>query len=196
MPLLPEHYPHLYDITLEPELVSRWEPDVVGGAFEAWARKLTDGVLCQYGVQLRSSTRPVDGLVRCYGANFRHATAQVAMFMSSRTHKTGVGVEAMALLIDFVFRQFPLRKLYAETLEYNYAQFAAGAGKYFEVEGRLHGHEIHQGRAWDTLVLATSRTLWMQGGSEVAARARAIGKRRQREGTRMRRSRVRVLTSG
>src|SRR5687767_3499231 len=78
VPLLPEHYPHLYDIALEPKVASRWDPELVGGAFENWARRLTDGVMCQYAVHVPRSPRPVDGLVRCYGANFRHGTAQIA----------------------------------------------------------------------------------------------------------------------
>jgi hypothetical protein len=91
-PLLPEHYVHLHEITLEPNVANRWEPDLAGGGFEGWVRRLADGVLCQYGVHVPTSTRPVDGLVRCYGANFRHGTAQIAVFMSSRTHNTGIGL--------------------------------------------------------------------------------------------------------
>ena len=177
VPLMPEHYRDLYDVALEPEVARRWEPSSYGGSFEGWMHRLTDGVLCQYGVKLRRSNRQVDGLVRCYGANFRHGTAQVSVFMSTRTHTTGVGLEALALLIDFIFERYPLRKLYAETIEYNFAQFAGGVGKYFEIEGHMKGHEIHDGVPWDNYLLAITRELWMANGKDAVARARAVGQR-------------------
>jgi RimJ/RimL family protein N-acetyltransferase len=170
--LMPEHYRALYDVTLEPQVSSRWEPSAQGGSFEAWARRLSEVAFCQYGIQVANSPRAVDGLARCYGANFRHGTAQVAVFTSARTHCTGAGLEAAALLVDFLFRKFPFRKLYAETLEFNLQQFSTGVGRFFEVEGVLRAHEIHDGQAWDNYVLGISREFWMEHGARFAARLR------------------------
>lgn len=177
--LMPEHYRPLYSITLESDVARRWQPSSIGGTFEGWLRHLTDGVLCQYGVHVLRSGRALDGLVRCYGANFRHGTAQLSVFTSSRTHGRGHGLEAMALLIDMLFHRYPLRKLYAETIEYNLAQFSRGLGRYFEIEGVLKGHELHEGEAWDSYLITITRERWVRFGKETTERVRALGHRRR-----------------
>jgi hypothetical protein len=72
------------------------------------------------------------------------------------------------LFIDHVFTCWNFRKVYFETTEYNYPQFASGEGRLFELEGRLRGHRFYGGRYWDELILATSRELWMEHGKPMA----------------------------
>lgn len=170
---MPEHYRTLFEIAVHPDVAARWEPSSHGETFESWVDRLGRGVFCQYAVQIADSARPVDGLVRCYGANFRHGTAQVALFMAPNRHNTGIGLRAMALLIDSLFRRYAFRKLYAETLEYNLPSFGSGRSRFFEVEGVLRAHETHDGRPWDCYILAVHREAWMSGGAKVAMRLRA-----------------------
>ncbi|MDH5675262.1 MAG: GNAT family N-acetyltransferase [Myxococcales bacterium] len=177
------HYRRLYEITLEPDVARSWEPSYQGGSFEDWMRRLWNGVFCQYGVRRRdlegdvAVNASIDGLARCYGANLRHGTGRVAVFTSQRTHLAGLGMEAVALLIDFLFHAYPFRKLYAEALEYNYAKFADAAGTIFDIEAVLRGHEIHDGKAWDSYLLAVSREKWMETGARSVELARARGRR-------------------
>jgi RimJ/RimL family protein N-acetyltransferase len=181
IPIMPTHYRALYQITLEPEVASSWEPSYQGGSFETWTRRLWDGVLCQYAVQHRDNqdrpNRSLDGLARCYGANMRHGTARISVFTSQRTHSSGFGAEATALLIDFLFHMYPFRKLYMEALEYNYVKFSHAVGRYFDVEAILRGHEIHAGIAWDSYLLAVSREKWMEHGASVVERTHARRRR-------------------
>jgi len=73
----------------------------------------------------------------------------------------GLMAEATRLFVSYIFGEFDLRKLYAESLEPNYEQFAHGAGRLFEVEGRLRDHEYVGGRYVDALLLAAHRDTWM-----------------------------------
>jgi RimJ/RimL family protein N-acetyltransferase len=92
--------------------------------------------------------------------------------MSSQAFCRGAGIEAMALLVDFLFKKYPFRKLYAEALEFNFKQFSAGVGAFFEIEGVLKAHETHDGQEWDNYILGISRDFWMEKGAGVAARLR------------------------
>nr|MDT0665497.1 hypothetical protein [Micromonospora sp. DSM 115978] len=49
------------------------------------------------------------------------------------------------------------RKIYMECPEYNYGQLASGAGRWFEVEGRLKDFNYYDGQYWDEYLLAISR---------------------------------------
>jgi hypothetical protein len=50
--------------------------------------------------------------------------------------------------------------VYAETSELSSWTFAAGAGRYYRVEGTLPEHEYYDGRYWDCYVLAFWRRDW------------------------------------
>ena len=69
-------------------------------------------------------------------------------------------LEGVALLVSYLFETFDLRKVYAETLESNFAQFALGEGHIFDVEGRLREHEYVHGRYQDLVLLAVFRDSW------------------------------------
>ncbi|EFC86323.1 hypothetical protein FrEUN1fDRAFT_0593 [Parafrankia sp. EUN1f] len=42
-------------------------------------------------------------------------------------------------------------------VSYNYDQIASGAGRHFDVEGRLSDHSYYDGRYWDEYLLAIRR---------------------------------------
>lgn len=170
--MLPEHYRALYDITLQQGVASRWEPSLQGGSFEGWVRRLFDGVHCQFTVVslCAEDMGAVCGLVRCYGANFRHGTAQVAMFMAEETHTSGEGVEAIGIFVDFLFARYPFRKVYGESIAFNYSQFASGVGRLFQLEGVLKAHEVHLGMEYDCMVLAIHRAQWQAFGARLVER--------------------------
>lgn len=66
----------------------------------------------------------------------------------------------VALLIEHLFAEFDLRKVYAEVMGPNLDAFGSGAGRLFAVEGRLIEHEFHDGRYHDMVVLAVTRERW------------------------------------
>lgn len=92
--------------------------------------------------------------------------------MAGQSHSTGAGIESCVLFIDWLFANYPFRKIYAESLDFNFEQFAKGDGRYFTVEGRLTNHELHNGRFCDNIIMAFERDHFRTNGSRLAARLR------------------------
>ena len=127
---------------------------------EAFVRFLWDQVLAQFVVETREG-RPV-GIVSSYEADFRNRYAYVAACSVAEYEATGLVLEGMALLVSYLFETFDLRKVYAESIEANFAQFALGEGRIFDIEGRLKEHEYVHGAYQDLVLLAVFRDSWRQ----------------------------------
>lgn len=119
---------------------------------------LWDDVLAQYVVEYRRTGGAI-GLVTCLGADFRNQHASLAIALDSSVTTRGWGIDAMVIFIARMFAAFPFRKLYAESPEGNYEQFASGAGIWFEHEGCLREHYFYGGRwrDWHHLAIYRSR---------------------------------------
>jgi len=61
----------------------------------------------------------------------------------------GLAAQAVAVFVRYLFKTFPLRKIYIEVPGFNWAQMASGEGILFEVEGVLKQHEYYDGQYWD-----------------------------------------------
>lgn len=123
---------------------------------EAFARMLWDRVLCQFAVL---EAARVVGVVTAFEPDLRNRHVHVAVVTRDDAGK-GAGMEGLALLLDHLFAEFDLRKVYAEVLEPNAEEFLSGLGRLATVEGRLVDHEYMDGGYHDMLVVAISRDRW------------------------------------
>lgn len=165
-PVTPNDYPVIQAMELGGDLATRWRFRGSTPSPEQWLRTLWSDVLAQHLVVERRENGLV-GLALAYRPNFQDGHAYLgAVRFGPRTHSPlmllGVGI-----FIHYVFTCWPFRKLYFETTEYNYSQFASGAGDLFEVEGRLREHRFVAGRYWDELILGISREHWMSRGERL-----------------------------
>jgi RimJ/RimL family protein N-acetyltransferase/acyl carrier protein len=153
-------YPFLRDLELgHPSSLIRFRHRGVPTSPENWVQSLWHGVLSQFLVVLAHDERPV-GLVTSYGADLRSGRSHVAIIVRPEIEGRGPAMEAMVLYINYLFAVFPLRKLTAEVIDFNWSQFAAGEGRMFVTEGVLKEHEFHDGRYWDVHLLAIFREAW------------------------------------
>jgi RimJ/RimL family protein N-acetyltransferase len=127
---------------------------------ESFVRYLWDHVLAQFIVETRAG-RPI-GVVSSFEPDFRNRFVHIAACSVAEYEATGLVIEGVALLVSYLFETFDFRKVYAESLEANFAQFALGEGRLFEVEGRLKQHEYVHGRYEDCVQLAVFREAWRQ----------------------------------
>jgi hypothetical protein len=79
-------------------------------------------------------------------------------------------LEGGYLFLSFVFRNWNLRKLYAEVPGFTWEQFKTGHGAFFHVEGVLRDHEFFDGRLWDHRIVALYRDEWEQDAVPLLAR--------------------------
>lgn len=123
---------------------------------ETFGRVLWDRVLCQFAVVDRQR---LVAIVTAFEPDMRNRHCHVAVVSHADAPK-GAGMEGLVLLIDHLFAEFDLRKVYAEALEPNAATFSSGLGRVAKVEGRLTEHEFMGGRYHDMLVIAITRERW------------------------------------
>lgn len=135
---------------------------------EAFHRFLWDRVLAQFIVTTREQ-RPI-GLVTSFEPDFRNRYAYLAAIADPEWQDSGLVLEGMMVLVDYLFAQFDLRKLYAESLESNFAHYDNGLGRVFEIEGRLRQHEYINGAYEDLVVVGIWRQRFEEHQRRVFAR--------------------------
>jgi RimJ/RimL family protein N-acetyltransferase len=166
--------PEIARMANDPEIGQRWRmkgqmlsPDM------AYAVLWKDAYL---NLSIRVGKDPsVVGLFSVTGFDHTNRHAALSILLGRRLVGSGLGVEAMALGINFTFASTPLRKLYGQVPAYNFDQFASGSAKFFEVEGRLAEHEYFQGTYWDMFIISVTRERWEDESVARLLRDRAQG---------------------
>jgi RimJ/RimL family protein N-acetyltransferase len=151
---------------LSSNLANRWQYRGATPSPHEWTQIFWRDTLAQHLIVERKRDQRV-GLARAYRPNFQDGHAYIAAVRFA-SKATPLMLAGLALFIDHVFTCWNFHKVYFETTEFNYSQFASGEGRLFEIEGRLREHRYYGGRRWDELVLATSRERWMEHGKPLA----------------------------
>lgn len=126
---------------------------------EVFHRQVWDRVLVQFAVRAVAEG-PLLGLVTAFDPDLRNRHVHVAAVAHPSVVGSGLVAQATMQLVDHLFAEFDLRKVCAEALEQNLVRFASGAGRWFEVEGRLREHEYVGGAYEDVVLLAATREAW------------------------------------
>jgi hypothetical protein len=159
-PVGPEHAEFLHALLTDQQVGFRF---VLAGAVpgpDQYREALLDEVFVQFLIVSRLSGRPL-GLARALRARFDAGHAYVSVASTPRLVGTGLALEGLGLLTDYMFERFGFAKLYAESVAFNAQQFAS-AREYFNIEARLRDHHFYAGRHWDVYVLSITRAQWME----------------------------------
>jgi hypothetical protein len=165
-PVTPADYAFLQWIELGSDISMRWRFRGATPSADQWAQTLHSSVLAQHLVIDRRDDTPV-GLAIVYRASFQDRHAYLAATKFNMADRSPLMMLGLALFLRFVFACWDFRRLYMESAEYNYTQFASGAGRAFEIAARLRDHLFLCGRYWDQLILVIPREQFL----EYAARA-------------------------
>jgi RimJ/RimL family protein N-acetyltransferase len=154
-------YPLLYQIASSPEVAYRWRQRGQSVSPASFASSLWDGVLSQFAVT-HVLSGDVLGLVTAFGANFADGHVHIATLLKPTAQRRGAPLEAVTLFMEYLFRTFPLRKIYGESVGFNFAQVPTSTGNRspFVEEAVLPEHVYWNGRYWDTHIVATTRAQW------------------------------------
>jgi RimJ/RimL family protein N-acetyltransferase len=107
-----------------------------------------------------------------------NATADFGLVADPDNPGSGLVLHGALLFVDRLFRQFSLRKLVSELVEFNRDQFANGEGAedfagMFSFETRYESYYFLKGRYWDRYHLAIFRDNWFAHRDQMIASARA-----------------------
>lgn len=155
-PVTEEDYGYLFDLATDHELAYRWRYRGVVPSPEAFVQSIWHGVFSQFIVTLREDGSAI-GHVLGQEADAKNGHAAIAIICDPAFAGTGMGIEALLLLSNYLFATWPFRKLYMEVSEFNLEQFKSAVDEFLHVEGQLKEHQYFDGRYWDTLYLALYR---------------------------------------
>jgi RimJ/RimL family protein N-acetyltransferase len=149
----------LYETGTLEEVANRWlhPPGTTGR--QQFHDRLWNGVLAQF-VLRHVETSDLLGQVVAYQASTLHGTASLAVMLAPGAQRLGWPLEGALLFIDYVFRAFGLRKLYAEVTDYNLTQYRSIVGRFASEEGCLRQHLRVGGSYHDVHILAIARGDW------------------------------------
>jgi len=164
--VVPEDYPYLYLVETSGAMAARWGLRGATPGYQEWIQQRSAGVLAQFMI-LKVEDDSRIGLVTAFSADFQDGHAHLAALSFDPDGNSVMMMLGIGLFVDYVFKCWSFRKLYLDTAEYNYPQFASGAGKFFKVEGRLREHHYLDGEWWDHLILAIFRDDWPEASKLV-----------------------------
>lgn len=154
-PVVSEDHPFLYHLATSPETGYRWRFGGYVPSVSAFEATLWDSIHVQFVVVGRQSSERI-GHVTAYSAS--HTMGHVYIGVVMRPDKrTGLGIEATGLLIDYLFATWNFRKLYIEVASFNMDQFASILDRFAVEEGVRRDHLWYNGQFWDQHILAVFR---------------------------------------
>jgi hypothetical protein len=160
-------YPHLRRAELSEQLAFRWRHRGVHLPPESFAQSLWSGAFLNFIVESLVDSQPI-AVISAYSlatdSSFCYVGA--ARFAASSAVASPT-VGGIGLAFQYLFKGWPLRKIYLETPDYNLHQFDGAMGWLLREEGRLVEHEYHDGRYWDHVTLALWRSDWESTGHQI-----------------------------
>jgi RimJ/RimL family protein N-acetyltransferase len=167
--IFPADYEYLYALATHEDTGWRWRYRGMTPSFEQFVGQLHENVLVQFLVEHRETQQRI-GHVLAFDADLRNGWCHIAMIIDPMLKKMGWALEAGTLFVNYLFTGWNLRKLYGLTPEFSFNDIASGTGNWFREEGRLRDHEWHNGRYWDTVMLALWRSDWEGYGPTLLAK--------------------------
>lgn len=161
-------YGLLYSVSTDPALGYLWRYRGRTPSPEQFASDLWSGVLAQFIVERPSGE--FIALVAAYQADQSNGTCYVAVLSSPAVMGSGLALEGCSIFIDYLFRGFALRRVFAEVPHYSFVQMSS-LTRFFVEEGLLRKHSFYAGQYWDLHILALDRERWE---GEFAGRVRGL----------------------
>jgi RimJ/RimL family protein N-acetyltransferase/aryl carrier-like protein len=144
----PDDIGFLYALAVDPDTGFRWRYRGSVPAFERFTADFWTGVVVQLVARRIEDDRPV-GHVVAYGGDLSVGHTYLGAVFQPDCIGSGLAAQAVAVFVRYLFKTFPLRKIYMEVPGFNWDQMASGEGTLFQVEGVLREHDYYDGRYWD-----------------------------------------------
>ncbi|MCX6522419.1 MAG: GNAT family protein [Actinobacteria bacterium] len=167
-PVYPSDIDSLFRLEGDPSISLRWRFAGEHPSPARYADSLWTDIVFSF-VAVDPSTGHYRGLVTTYGYDPRNAHMSFAQVMfrdgeeGSPLKAASQSIDVASLAIEYAFRGWPIRKIYIEATEPNFAQFSSMVGRVGQEEGRFRGH-VFQGGTWvDLITAAIYRDDWLSG---------------------------------
>ena len=153
-------FPYFYSWRMDVREHGIWNSKVAGTK-EEYAEEIAR--MCARSIVLsvidRTSAEPI-GLAQAYDFSLEHGWTSCLGYIEPGYRVRAHGAEAAMLFAEYLFNSYPIRKLYADVLEFNETVLRTLQSVGFVVEGRRTEHGLFQGKYWDLYHLALTRSRW------------------------------------
>jgi len=146
---------------------------------EGFRQSLHDHLLVMFSAVDRRTGREV-GFLAAHEYRPLHRFAYVSMTFLPDVRRRGWPLEAAVLFVDHLFVRFDLRHLYFRIVEHEFAAVRSGAGRFFDVEGRLRDQLVVNGQTQDLYIATVSASRWQDDGRRLLDRI--VGSNRSETG--------------
>lgn len=167
-PPMPGDLEWLYAAACHPTVGLTWRLMGAIPSIDRFATVLWAGVETQFVLWSRDGSARRLGLVQMIRYDPRSATAHLSFFLESSHQNSGWPLEGVLLFVDYIFRVYPLRKLYLESLRPVFDRFGSAVGRHLEVEGVLRDHDVLDGQFVDLVIASATPAQWAESREKFA----------------------------
>lgn len=89
------------------------------------------------------------GIVYSYDMKMNNGHCKIAIYIKPEFRSEGIGAIAALKMIDYLFRAYPLRKIYSEVYDYNRESLASNLDAGFSEEACLKEYRYFNGEYYD-----------------------------------------------
>jgi acyl carrier protein len=153
----------LYRICNRPDQIMTWRyrgKTVSKDKFIAdlWQETLVASVVWRKIPNKRTKYRV--GFLTAYNANFRNQIVYLSVIAFPPFQNSGLVIAGIERFIDNIFYNWPFRKIYFETLDFNMGRFGSVFKYFADEEGRFKDFEFYEEEFHDLIVGSISREKW------------------------------------
>ena len=184
----PADVPWMFKVETHPSVIWRFRLGGKAPSMGQYQGLVFDNTLDQAIIMPSQGRQPL-GFVYATNYDASNGTAEFGLVADPENAGSGLVLHGAMLFLDRLFRQFSLRKLVSELVEFNRDQFANGEGVedfagVFSFETRYDSYYFLKGRYWDRYHLAIFRDDWFAHRDQMVGSARRRLDRLQAQDTR------------
>ena len=150
---------YLYNImciTDQQSLISR---QINIASFESFEHRFIEDLKYFYHVffVVQNEKEENIGFVYSYDHRTTDGNCSIVVYIDKDYQTTGAGIESSMRFMDYLFKVYPINKIYTHIYQYNEQSLLCNRQAGFSEEGCLKNYRYHNGKYWDLYILSMER---------------------------------------
>ena len=126
-------------------------------SFELFLKTYFQGYYHEFFVIEAENEFNLKGCLYSYEYHPQDGVCKICVVIGKKYRKTGLGAQATIEFMDYLFKNYSLRKIYSPTFAYNLDSYKAQLDAGMQEEGRLKEYRYYDGKYHDLIILAITR---------------------------------------
>lgn len=128
-------------------------------SFESFEHRFVEDLKCFYHVffVVQNEKEENIGFVYSYDYRVTDGHCSIVVYVDKEYQTTGTGIEASMRFMDYLYKVYPINKIYTYIYQYNDQSLLCNRQAGFIEEGCLKSYRYYNGKYWDLHVLSMER---------------------------------------